>query len=651
VALAARSAARGARTLLLATDPAGALADALAPAAGGAVPLSGEAREVPGCGALFAMQLDAAAERESFLRRWREVLVTIIDRGTYLARDEIEGFVDAALPGADETMALVRLMELQRDGAWSRVVIDTAPTGHTLRLLELPATLRGAIALLDAMQGKHRFMVRALTRRYRADEADAFLAEIAARADALAALLRDPRRAAMVLVARDEPLVLAETARYARALAALGVPVGAVVANAVPLGGESAASAALAGMDGVRAAPRYIAPLLAEPPRGVAGAERWASALGPLPAGGPPPDFMIAPPPAAGDIDSTRSRAIDRIEAPPVEGMAHSTGAEWHPSDATGIGETQAGREGAREGEPGDAHPAARLLAPELTIVAGKGGVGKTTVACALALYAAAASPPVLLVSTDPAPSIADAMAQAIGDAPVEVEGAPGLVARQMDAAAAFARFRDEYGERVDALFDQLSIGALDAAADRRIMRDLLALAPPGLDEIHALASLGETLAEERYRRVIVDPAPTGHLLRLLESPELALEWSHRILRLMLRYREAVGVGDAAAELLAFARRTRSLSALLRDPARAGVVVVALDEPLVRGESERLIGGVRARGLAVRGVLWNRARDVPRPLSAGAPLPHFLAAPAHPPPRGVRALREWSRRWIPLDPA
>jgi arsenite-transporting ATPase len=288
------------------------------------------------------------------------------------------------------------------------------------------------------------------------------------------------------------------------------------------------------------------------------------------------------------------------------------------------------------------------LLAPSLTIVGGKGGVGKTTVACAVAIEAAALTPPVLLVSTDPAPSVGDALRQSIGDAETEVDGVPGLAARQMDATAAFREFRRSYQARLDALFETFVRYGVDAAQDRAILRDLLALAPPGIDELYALASLGQTVADGRFARVVVDPAPTGHLLRLLQMPTLALEWTHRLMRLMLKYREVGGLGETAEELLAFARRTRVLQDLLHDPARAALLVVALDEPLVRGETARLIAAARAEGVGARAILWNRWREAqgpPRPLPVNPAVVQFVAPASTPPPVGVAALRRWAGAW------
>jgi arsenite-transporting ATPase len=297
-------------------------------------------------------------------------------------------------------------------------------------------------------------------------------------------------------------------------------------------------------------------------------------------------------------------------------------------------------------------HPARHAAPPvrRLTIVGGKGGVGKTTAACAIAIAAASPEAPVLVVSTDPAPSVADALDHPVADEDTPVPDAPGLMARQMDAAAAFDRLKRDYEARIDAVFDGLLGQGMDATHDRAILRDLLSLAPPGIDELYALALLGEMLGERRFATIVVDPAPTGHLLRLLEMPALALDWSHRLMRLMLKYREVAGLGDAAGEVLSFTRRTRALGELLADPAQAGLIVVALDEPLVRAESERLVAAVRAHGVDVPGVLWNRVDRPPRPLPVHPPVPQFVAAATEPPPRGVAALRRWHAGWTSLAP-
>jgi arsenite/tail-anchored protein-transporting ATPase len=603
-ALAIAAADRNTNTVVLSTDPARALSDALG------TPLGPDPLPIDSAAHLSAFQLDAFVERDRFMERWREVLVTIIDRGSYLERGDVASLVDGALPGVDETMALLRLTELATDDRWQRVIIDTAPTGHTLRLLDLPRSFTLLLSLLDAMQDKHRFMVRTLMHRYRTDDADAFLASMRTRVASLTLLLGDRARCAAVLVTRDEPVVLAESVRYARALADRGIAVGAVVINAHD--DDHRVSGAADSMAELRSVALGAAWRRVE--RGVValgmdGAREWGARM-------------------TDDIPAHDSpNAPDAAEAPAFRDAVRPLDA----SRARGI----------------------TLLAPlsALTIVGGKGGVGKTTVACALALTAAgpSAEARVLLVSTDPAPSLADALAQPIGDDEVEVVGAPGLFARQADASAAFARVRAEYAERVDALFDALSAHAIDTSADRRIVRDLFALAPPGIDELYALAAIADAVGEQRFARVIVDPAPTGHLLRLLEMPAIALDWTHQLMRLVLRYRELGAIGDVGADLLSLAKRIRAVGALLHDPARAQLIAVALDEPLVHRETRRLTDAVGALGVRVRAVIWNRAGpdgSLPQlPLPAAAAAAQLVAFETEPSPRGVAAIRRWAGTW------
>ena len=601
-ALAVASADGGAVSLVLSTDPARALGDALG------APLGADPQPVEGTPQLSAFQLDAPVERDRFLERWRQVLVTIVDRGTYLERSDVASLVDGALPGVDESMALLRLAELSTDDRWQRVVIDTAPTGHTLRLLDLPRSFTLLLSLLDAMQDKHRFMVRALMHRYRVDDADAFLASMRARVASLTSILGDPARCAAVLVTRDEPVVLAETVRYARALSERGITVGAVVINASDGESDEAnemmtelrAAAADATWSRVRSGAVTL---------GVEGAREWGSRM----------------------VDERRAPGTARAPVAPSAVAPSGALSDFATAPAHGIA----------------------LLSPlrVLTIVGGKGGVGKTTVACALAFTVAEplADARVLLVSTDPAPSLADALAQPIGDEEVPVVGVPGLFARQADASAAFERLRAGYTERVDALFDAISAHAIDTSADRRIVRDLLALAPPGIDELYALAAIADAVSEERYVRVIVDPAPTGHLLRLLEMPAIALDWTHQLMRLVLRYRELGALSEVGADLLALAQRIRTVGALLRDPGRASLIAVALDEPLVRNETRRLTDAVSALGVEILGVIWNRsARDASLPelpLPAAVAGAQLVAFEARPSPRGIIAIRRWADSW------
>ena len=117
----------------------------------------------------------------------------------------------------------------------------------------------------------------------------------------------------------------------------------------------------------------------------------------------------------------------------------------------------------------------------------------------------------------------------------------------------------------------------------------------------------------------------------------------------MLKYREIVGLGETAQELLDFARRVRLLDALLRSP-DAGLVVVSLDEPVVRGETSRLVAAARARHVAVGPIVWNRVAHPPAPLPDTPSANQFFAEEKSPAPVGVDALRQWVSTWRALAP-
>lgn len=616
VALTAWLAERGGHVLLVSTDPAGSLGTVI-----GSALTPGEQREIdelPGCA---VMQLDAAVARGKFVARWRDVIVTIMDRGTYLDAEDIEGLVDAALPGGDEIFALLTLAELAaaqetRTAPWDHVIVDTAPTGHTLRLLALPDTFDALLALLEAMQAKHRFIVTALTHRYRTDAADLFLAEMRALIGGLRASLGNRDRTSAVLVARAEDVVMNESRRYAAALAAMHLEIAAVIVNAVAKPIDTVGRRLRGHLDELSRT-MFAIPRTEPPPIGV-------KAIGGL--GG-------------------RLRAMSRSAV---------SGRKTIRRDRRGWRKDERSAVKSFLGGAPHADLALSLVHP-LTIVGGKGGVGKTTVSCALAIAAASArqsSSKVLLVSTDPAPSIADALGitdpQRARRGPEQFDPLPHLEIWQMDAVAAFEDLRDRYRQRIDQLFDAWIGQGVDASHDRVILRDLLALAPPGIDELYAVSALGEILDEHRYDCIVVDPAPTGHLLRLLELPTIALDWSHRLMRLILKYREISGLGDTAQELLTFSRRTRAFDALLHDPARAGLVLVTLDEPIVMAESVRLCKALDDKGIAVVGVLVNRV------LTSSATEIDWrrkvVVAPESADPLiGIERISAWCRRWHQRD--
>jgi arsenite-transporting ATPase len=300
----------------------------------------------------------------------------------------------------------------------------------------------------------------------------------------------------------------------------------------------------------------------------------------------------------------------------------------------------------------------------QILFFGGKGGVGKTTCAAAVALALAGRRPAarILLISTDPAHSVADVLEVPLGDDERSVPaGPPNLRARELDAERAFAAWREQHGDQAEeavGVFTQ-DRGAQEAGG----IGELLDLTPPGIDELIAVSSLldavfGAEGGEPAFDLVVVDTAPTGHALRLLEMPDLALAWDHYLLSLLLKYREAVGLGDLAAGLVALSRNLKRFQELLRDPARCRFVAVTRAAELPRRETARLLRALKGLGIAVPAVVFNALPTAGTPAGAAAGALRkglslgrcaIITAPAVvPPPRGVARLAAWVESWDEL---
>jgi len=318
---------------------------------------------------------------------------------------------------------------------------------------------------------------------------------------------------------------------------------------------------------------------------------------------------------------------------------------------------------------PAFAGPHTRLL-----LFGGKGGVGKTTCAAAAALALASASPSrrILLLSADPAHSLGDALRLALSDVPGRLEGGPSnLSARELDAAAGFRKVREEYAAAIDSVFDRLTRGSssgLDAGHDRQVMHDLIELAPPGIDELAAIINVTDALERGGaggHDLIIMDTAPSGHAVRLLEMPALVQEWAKALMSILLKYQPIVGVGELGAIALKLSQGLGRLRDLLRDPERTSFVVVTRAAALPRAETVRLISRLRRMGITVPAVIVNalgrgtctrcrrgdaieqrEVRSLGRALSRRRV--SMAMTPAQvPSPQGITELRRWQRTWTP----
>jgi arsenite-transporting ATPase len=682
---------RGARVLLASTDPAHSLGDALAVrlasspraievTAARAGPATTGRSATRGGGSLHAVELNARQAFARWLARHRGSLGDVLEHGTWLDRIDVDSLLDLPLPGIDELAGLLEIARLariepgrssagsletaarpsrlpgrsslNRDRAkagplrstspagsalhYDIVVVDTAPTGHTLRLLASPDAVVAVAHVLDDLQEEHRIVRNRFAGVWRPEAADHLIASLAGQAQRMIDTLRDHERTMFQWVTLAETLSLAETEDGIAAIEQRGMRVAEVVVNRVlPAAGscpvcgarrqeEQRVVAALTRRFGATRRIRMV-PAQSREPRGVAALARIGR------------DVVGGSRPILTRVAGSRQRRRDRAVLSLPKGQPVMAAESFAP-----------------------------IRDAALLFVAGKGGVGKTTVAAAAALRLARANPArrTLLLSTDPAHSLADVFdlpAGELGDEPRTIPRGPAnLSVRELDAVKALGARRTALAGALDDIASSFGAGAV-----RHRGAELMDLAPPGIDELFGILSFVE--ASETYRLIIVDMAPTGHALRLLEQPDAARQWVQALMRVVLKYRSLARPGELAKELVTLSKSIRDLQALIHDGSRTHVVAVTRAAEVPRIETERLLADLRRLKLITPAIVVNaltldagrcsRCRDVAameriqltalrRHCRVGSRRCDIIQTPlAAPPPRGIAALEEWATQW------
>ena len=486
--------ARGLRVLIVSTDPASNLDEVLG------TPLGEQPRPVAGIAGLDAANIDP----EAAAREYRERAVgpyrgLLPDSALASMEESLSGACTVEIAAFDTFAAL--LGNPEATAGYDHVIFDTAPTGHTLRLLALPAAWTGFIDTntsgvsclgpLAALQ----------------DQRDLYAASVRA--------LGDPQVTTLVLVSRPEHTALAEAERTRGELAGAGMRHQILALNGMfdaagsddqtALALAQRQSDALASMpDGLECLPRVEVPLLGFAPIG--------------------PDAL-----ARVRDPSASCGAAD--EAPNTEVPVAPLSELVDELESAGHG---------------------------VVMTMGKGGVGKTTLAAAIAGELARRGHPVHLSTTDPAAHIADAVGDAV----------PGLSLSRIDPA-----------EQTRIYSEQVLAAAgtdLDDHGRALLEEDLRS---PCTEEIAVFRAFADIVARGEDGFVVLDTAPTGHSLLLLD----ATQSYHRDVA-----RGLSEVPDAVAQLLP----------RLRDPDYTRVLIITLPEATPVHEAARLEDDLQRAGIA-----------------------------------------------------
>lgn len=540
--------------LLVSTDPAHSLRDCVA---GDTLPANLTLREI-----------DPQDSLAKFRAKHQEHLRTIVLRGTLLAESDIGELLDLSMPGLDEIMALIEIVDWVNAKRYACIVVDTAPAGHTLRLLALPEIMRKWLVVLDAMLTKHRFIAQlfARNRTYQKDEADLYIEKSAADLRSLWTLLRSPTQCRFVPVMLAETLSVYITGRMMAELASLRIPVREVLVNRLY---ESAGDCPTCG---ARMAGQ--AALVAEITRSFADQKLWGLPL------------LVEEPRGTQKLASLLARAS------PLPAWTKLPAALPQQSSSSPVAV---------------ANPA-RLPPPttKLLLFAGKGGVGKTTLACASALRLAEEwkDKEILLFSIDPAHSLSACLNQKIG--PTVTRVARGLCAIEVDAQTEFERLRKLYADEITAVFDRISAQArVHIEFDQEVMERLLDAAPPGLDEVIAITRIVELMDDGHFDLFILDTAPTGHLIRLLEMPELIEAWLRAMFEILLKYRNVVRLPNISAALVDLSKRIKKFRNMMADPKQSALMAVTIPTELAFAETSDLLATCARMRVAVPALFVN----------------------------------------------
>ncbi|KAG2485745.1 hypothetical protein HYH03_015554 [Edaphochlamys debaryana] len=591
--LAVRLAEAGHTTLVVSTDPAHSLGDSLAQDVSGGGPVLLQGTDLP----LWGLEIDPEQAKREFLEGTggangadagpsaaeqvgdfmnRVGFGFVVDQLKELKLGEL---LNTPPPGLDEAVAIAKVVQFVQSAEYarfSRIVFDTAPTGHTLRLLTLPDFVDASLAKVIRLRRKLNSATSVVRGLFGAGENQDELIEklelLQQRVRMVKHLFRDASQTEFIIATIPTFLGVNESARLLRALRSEHIPCKRIIVNQLVGPGQGEAYLRLKMKDQIAALE------------------------------------MVAADPALKQLRKVIAPMVD-LEVRGVPALSYFGNVVW----TNVYDEMNAGAD------------------RKYFLLGGKGGVGKTSCSSSLAVKFASDGLPTLVVSTDPAHSISDAFDQDLsGGEPVKITSPLGndlpLWGLQLDPEQAKQELRevlaDDGGKKLNETLDSLGLGAVTEQLKDLQLGELLDTPPPGVDEAIAIAKVVQFLKAPEYahfKRIVFDTAPTGHTLRLLSLPDFLDASIGKLVRLRQKLSSATSAvksffsGGQAAEVDVAVQRLEQLQArmedakaLFRNQRTTEFIIVTIPTVMATAESCRLAAALQHEGIPLKTIIVNQ---------------------------------------------
>ena len=195
------------KTLIISTDPAHSVSDCLGQQIGNGI------HQVKDVENLAATEIIAEQAYSDFKKENEEELKELFKTSTNLDDEDINDLLRLSLPGIDEVMSLKTIIDFIEDGQFEKYIIDTAPTGHALRLISSPTMLDQWIKVASKMRWKYRYIVTNFSGSYKEDKTDTLLLNLKKTVKKIESLFGNSARCEFIPVCIPESMAVSETGR------------------------------------------------------------------------------------------------------------------------------------------------------------------------------------------------------------------------------------------------------------------------------------------------------------------------------------------------------------------------------------------------------------------------------------------------------